>query len=376
MNFRVLHCPTNVGNQPWVLSRYEREVGLDSDLVVNYGTWLGYPADKVLGRQGKRTIYDVLRRFLFGFSAPLRYDALHYYFGRSLLYWDDWPALPGWPFLDLKMAKALGKPVFMTLQGCDIRVAAESNRLCRYTPCAKGACEVYETCLSNYDAKRVFLAEKVLPLCDKVFYLNPELGHYVKKGHFLPYSNVDLSAINVVCRPDTARSVPKIVHAPSNGPIKGTPLILEALERLKEHFDFELILVQGLPHEQAMEIYRDADLAIDQVLAGWYGGVAVEWMAMGTPVLSYIREQDLGFVPSSMREELPIRNIRPDRLLEDLIKIFRRRAEWRAWGRASRKYVERWHNPKIIAGAMSDAYRNPAKAWDLESYLNTVAGAN
>jgi hypothetical protein len=41
------------------------------------------------------------------------------------------------------------------------------------------------------------------------------------------------------------------------------------------------------------------------LFAGWYGGLAVELMALGKPVLAYIREEDLSFVDPQMRYELP-----------------------------------------------------------------------
>ena len=47
---RVLHAPVNIGNQPWVLSRQERKLGVKSDLVLNYNTWINYNADRVLGK--------------------------------------------------------------------------------------------------------------------------------------------------------------------------------------------------------------------------------------------------------------------------------------------------------------------------------------
>src|SRR6476620_1049633 len=86
---RVLHGPVNVGNQPYVLSRHERELGADSSLVVNYSTWLAYPADRVLGDYGSSSARARLRRLAFGLSAPFRFDVLHFYFGRSFLTWDD-----------------------------------------------------------------------------------------------------------------------------------------------------------------------------------------------------------------------------------------------------------------------------------------------
>jgi glycosyltransferase involved in cell wall biosynthesis len=364
---KILHSPTNVGNQPWVLSRYERKLGHKSKLFINYSTSFNYPADKVLGQYGKKKWQDVLRRIFYGFTAPFTNDVLHYYFGRSLLYWDDWSPKDGFPFLDLKIAKALGKKIFFTLQGCDVRLAGESNNSNAFTPCHPNGCSVYAACVGTYDQNRRDLIAKVLPLCDKVFYLNPELGHFVPTGNFLPYSNVDIYAFTPIY-PDIKR-VPRIVHAPSDGLIKGTPLILDALEKLRKDFEFELILVQGKTNAEALEIYRSADIAIDQVLTGWYGGVSVELMAMGKPVLCYLREADLKFVPEEMLAELPIKPIRPDYLIEDIAKVLEKQCEWLQWGMASRRFVERWHNPAIIANAMIDAYKNPGSPWRLADYI-------
>ena len=82
-SLRVLHGPCNVGNQPWVLSRAERALGVRSDLVVNYGTWLGYPSDLQLGTCGRKSLKSIVARTAFAATAPFRYDVLHYYFGRS-----------------------------------------------------------------------------------------------------------------------------------------------------------------------------------------------------------------------------------------------------------------------------------------------------
>ena len=47
---RILHAPANIGNQPWVLSRYERQLGVASDLLSTYRTSFAYAADRVLTR--------------------------------------------------------------------------------------------------------------------------------------------------------------------------------------------------------------------------------------------------------------------------------------------------------------------------------------
>ncbi|MBR0938039.1 glycosyltransferase family 4 protein [Bradyrhizobium jicamae] len=363
---KILHGPFNIGNQPWSLSRAERRRGNKSDLVVRSGTWFQYPADRILYDDKATSLQKAFLSARFGMSALLRYDVLHYYFGVTFLYPGLSPPdttsrtgriLNRLSTVDLELAKYLGKKKFMTLQGCDARLAGEGNRRNAWTMCGSGRCSAYENCVGALDARRQYLIDRVLPLFDRVFYLNPELGHVVPGGQFLPYANVEIEKFT----PEypSSQGKPRIVHAPSDASIKGTKLILEALELLKSRFDFELILVEKKTHEEALAIYQSADLAIDQVLAGWYGGFAVEMMAMGKPVACYIREGDLKFVPEAMRNDLAVLNVNPGRLAHDLSAILERRAEWKELGRQSRRYVERWHNPDVIAEAMIAAYRSP-----------------
>jgi hypothetical protein len=361
---RVLHGPVNIGNQPWVLSRHERKLGVESDLVVNYTPSLGYRADKVISPLGWRSESEMRDRIHKGLRAPLDYDVLHYYFGRSFMFWDDYDSRNYFPFLDLEVAKRLGRPIFFTLQGCDVRIAGKSTVMNEFTPCRQGHCSVFDLCLSHLDRQRTRFVEEILPKADRVFFLNPELGHFVGRGEFLPYSSVEIDSFKVT--PPRTDGVPRIVHAPTNGLIKGTPAIVQALEELKSRFEFEFVLVQGLTHEEALKVYETADIVIDQVLAGWYGGLAVEVMAMGKPVLCYLREQDFQFVPEEMIRDLPLINVRPDRLVEDIASVLERRNEWLDWSIRSRRFVEKWHDPTRIATAMIGAYKNRALPLDLQ----------
>lgn len=368
---KVLHGPVNVGNQPWVLSRAERRLGVSSDLVTRSDTWLKYPADRTLSPADAGFMKVALRSAGYGLLNQWQYDVLHFYFGQTFLSVGFPLSKPGSPLskksmltdalnrlatMDLRVARALGKKLFMTLQGCDSRLAKEGNQRNAWTMCAPGHCAMYQRCVDVLDDRRKHLISNVLPLFDRVFYLNPELGHVVPNGTFLPYVCTELENPSVTFPSVEGR--PKIVHAPTNAGIKGTPMILEALNQLQSRYDFELILVENKSHEEAMELYRSADLAIDQILGGWYGGFAVEIMAMGKPVACYIRESDMKFVPEAMRKELPVFNVNPDTLIEDLAAILDRKSEWRARGRDSRRYVERWHNPDLIGKAMVDAYRS------------------
>lgn len=361
---RILHGPTNVGNQAWTLSRAERVLGLASDVVQNYGTWIGYPADKTLSKYAKNKSVAYLRRAMFSLSAPMRYDVIHYYFGRSFMLWDDFGMALGRSadedarcLRDVRLAKHLGRRLFMTLQGCDARQADRSNSFNAVTMCKPGACPAFAGCTGGIDAMRRSMIDTLLPLMDRVFFLNPELGHVVPKGEFLPYANVDVTG-ETIALPDPGRRL-RIVHAPSNAGIKGTPLILAALESLRSRFDFELVLIENMPHAEAIRRYRSADIAIDQVLAGWYGGFAVELMAMGKPVAAYIRDEDRRFVPPMLWDDMPILRLDPRTLVEDLARILSNPGALVAEGERARRYAERWHDPLKIARALTAVYSDP-----------------
>ena len=149
------------------------------------------------------------------------------------------------------------------------------------------------------------------------------------------------------------------MHSPTNKAAKGTKYILEAFEKLKRRYkDVELLLVEGVPHSKVRELYAQADVAIDQLLCGWYGGVAVEMMALGKPVVCYIREEDLKFIPSQMKDDLPLVNANPNTIYEVLSRLVEQQDQLHLIGERSRAYVERWHDPMKIAERMKEAYES------------------
>jgi glycosyltransferase involved in cell wall biosynthesis len=142
-------------------------------------------------------------------------------------------------------------------------------------------------------------------------------------------------------------------------------LITAAVERLRARHPIEYDLVTGIPHAEALERYKRADLVIDQTLAGWYGGLAVEAMAMGKPVAAYIRDEDLGVVPAAMRAELPIVRITPATIEQDLEAAIAQRDQWAEWGSGSREFVLRWHHPAKLARQLLRVYENPGTSLEL-----------
>ena len=88
-----------------------------------------------------------------------------------------------------------------------------------------------------------------------------------------------------VPQPPTDSPRPLVVHAPSNRVHKGTQHVIEACTQLPVDFD----IVEGVPHDEARERYARADVVVDQLGAGWHGVFALEAMALGKPVVAYLK---------------------------------------------------------------------------------------
>ena len=207
----------------------------------------------------------------------------------------------------------------MTLQGCDVRLSDRSAARNEITMCGAGHCEAAAHCRAEQDAARRLLIERILPRMDRVFVLNPELARDVPGAEFLPYACVDVAALGVT-PPRTAGEITDAARPQRPGQ-EGHPLRPRRRRAARAAISHPLPEVSGLPHAEAMKLYSQADLVIDQVLAGWYGGFAVELMAMGKPVACYIRDEDLHFIPPAMAAQLPLLRVRPDTLEEDLRRV-------------------------------------------------------
>ena len=352
---RILHCPTSVGGNAWTLSRAERKLGLDSEVMVYQSSWIGYPADIDLHLEKYSKAGRAWKMLRFFLKALTQYDIFHFNWGSSLLPYSHY--LGPLELSDLPILKRLGKRIVVTYQGSDVRQKSFCASNFAISPYADP--DYYSGyCNNTTDALKKKRADKFSRYADKIFSLNPDLLHVLPpQAEFLPYANVNLEEWQPVRKGESTKLV--ILHSPTNRDLKGTKYIIEAVERLRDKYKHvELMLVENIPHSKVQELYRQADLAVDQLLIGWYGGFAMEMMALGKPVVCYIREEDLKFIPPRMKKDLPIINANPDNIFEILKGLVEDREKLNPIGEQSRAYVERWHDPMKIAGRMKEVYES------------------
>jgi hypothetical protein len=325
---RILHAPADVGGHAFGLSRAERELGHHSDVAVLASGPYGYGADIHTDLSGApawrrlRTRGALVRRAIAG------YDVVHLNFGQPIVALRRGSTV----LSELPLLKRAGKSVLVTFQGCDVRPQA--------------ACACTSPVCAAQNPGRGPNARHMLAHADHVFHLNPDLAEWLPGSTFLPYANVDPFAIHVTEPPERDELV--VAHAPTDREVKGTAHVVAAVEALRdEGVRVRLDVVEGVKRVEALERLDAADVVVDQLRLGWYGGLAVEAMALGRPVLAYINRDANPFGAA-----LPVVQTSADRLREHLRDLAGDRERRLRLGREGRAFVETHHDPRAVARAI------------------------
>jgi glycosyltransferase involved in cell wall biosynthesis len=361
MTLRVLHCPWMVGGNPAGLAAAERELGLDSTTIAFRPSPFGYPIDEVVWDDDDGRLVGELKRWRL-LSRVLRdFDIVHFNFGSTVMPMRLAPNAPGAKprnpverayaaaveQLDLRLLARAGKPIFVTFQGDDARQGSVVGRFVVNDVAEAGAAR-YSPESDAYKRRRIARFDAY---ADGIYALNPDLLRVLpQRARFVPYAHVDPRKSEPLSPPDATQR-PVVLHAPTNRAVKGTRFLVDAIARVQaEGVDVDLRLIEGVTQAEAKALYPTADLVVDQLLVGWYGGLAVETMALERPVVAYLREDDLDVLPAGMRAEIPVVSADPSTIYDVLRELLTtRRAELAEIGRRSRAYVTRWHDPRRIA---------------------------
>nr|WP_275581917.1 glycosyltransferase [Brevibacillus fulvus] len=109
-----------------------------------------------------------------------------------------------------------------------------------------------------------------------------------------------------------------------------------------------------MSNEEALRLYAQADIIIDQIRCGSHGLLSVEAMALGKPVVAYIRDD----LAAKFPPDLPIVNANPDTLYEQLKKLLEQPELRQQLGIQGRQYVEKYHASDVVVEQLLAIYEN------------------
>lgn len=371
---KVLHLPTSVGGNPQGISKFMNKLGLNSETLIFKKTIFNYQADKIIQKRNHSRVIAEIKRFLY-LKYVFDYDVIFFNYGTTLFHQYPSDGFASESYLarslftifrfymflmqriEIFLLKIFNRKLIIQYQGGDARQGAfqKANFLISIADNVDDSVYSKESDKAKQDQIK-FLTNK----CDLVYSLNPDIMHVLpKKTKFLPYSSIDLDEWKPIYIKKSAQKL-KIGHAPSNRSSKGTELIIKSLNKLKkEGFDFELVLIENLSNQKARTLYESVDVLIDQLYSGWYGGISVELMALGKPIMVYLRESDFRFIPKQMVRDFPFLRINVNTIENDLKSLLTmNRDKLLEIGYKSRIYVEKWHDPrKVVRKINNDIYK-------------------
>ncbi len=320
----VLHVnnPAGVATH---LSRGQRKLGLQSDVLLQHSHQFEYSYDYLYEPEPPKLLesstvlgggWKVLRRFSNVVSLVREYDVIHFHMSSILDYRK--PLFPRG--LDVPIYKSLGKDVVVHHHGSDIRGTGEP-----------------------------FFHDV---FADELLVSTPDLLNWSPDATWVP-NPVDIDSIPFVGATDDGPPY-RIVHAPSDREKKGTEHVIEAVENVSGRgYEVELEIVEETPRDEALEIYKSADVIVDQVKLGWYGVFSVEGMALGKPVCVYIDEELQSHISES-----PLVNATPETLADRLERLLEDDAHRERIGEDGRRFAEDVHGQTAVAEQMVELYEN------------------
>ncbi len=184
----------------------------------------------------------------------------------------------------------------------------------------------------------------VIPEIDRLSDLNVtvEIDHLLLHPHIVhvPFP-LDLARFPFRAPSDTKPVL--IGHAPTNRKAKGTDTIISVLEKMKGTYPVELVLIEGLPFDDAIAMKRRCHLFIDQIGDLGYGINAIEALAMGIPTLTSLAP---GF--KSLFPNFPFLEVDSHTMESILIQAVSSFAFRERKAREGRKWVEGVHDATSV----------------------------
>jgi len=283
-------------------------------------------------------------------AALLRYDIFHYFADRGIL---DPDGRFGIHQDELDALRRSGKLVYVFAYGADVRMRERTLALGKWNFCVD--CDHPGTyCLCDDRAGEAIL-QRISDTSTATVSLGDMLTYFPRTYH-VAYWPIDIRHIDYIGVGEHDR-VLTIAHAPNHTHFKGTRYLEQSLERLRRRgIEFNLTVISGVSNDEVLRLLGKADIIADQFIGGSYGYTALEGLARGKPVLTYIRHSGL----TVAADECPFINATPDTLDDVLTWCFHNRQTLQNIGRQGRAYIERHHSIPAVAARLARLYLDTA----------------
>jgi glycosyltransferase involved in cell wall biosynthesis len=186
----------------------------------------------------------------------------------------------------------------------------------------------------------------------------PQYSPFVEKATIIPLA-IDTSKFSLQPLPELDGPL-KIVHVPTSPRKKGTAYLIHAVEKLQsEGYDLELDICQEVTHDDLIQRYIKAHVSVVALLGGWYGTSGIEAMALGRPIISFIRPELIQYTDFETEEDIPVISANRESIYEVLKGLLESDlTELKNLGLTSYNYAKKYHDVKVISKRLKSIYNS------------------
>ncbi len=344
---KVLHLPTNIASMPAITVKALNQAGHEAKGLILDST--------IMQSSDGMEVYNFKKGSLTKYITIAKWYARFY----ELAKWADvihWCGSFSNPLLSitLPVIKRLKKPAVVEFVGSDIRnpeIEFADNPY--YKAVFNNGYEYPYESAENSKSTQLKFARAGFDVIAM-----PGMGQYIDKSIFPnPYKvfqRIDTSKFEF-SPPKSENKRPLIVHAPTAPVGKGTIYIEKAIENLRKNHNFDFVLIKNMKHHEALENIKKCDLYIDQLISGNYGMAAMEAMAFGKPVISYMKDSVL---INEFPNDCPIVNANPSNIESVIHSILSNKSILAETGVKSRNYTLKYHEINTVIPILLDNYSN------------------
>lgn len=287
--------------------------------------------------------------------AMLSFDIFFYFFDRGIL-----PAAEftgrlsmGINREELSLLRRAEKYLYVIPYGADYRTRRSTMALSRFNFCMDCP-EIGRFCFCNDDIWPIVF-QTTAAHATAVLAAGLALTQ-LKGARRFDYVVVDVDNIDPVYPEPKPKGKINLLHVPNHPHFKGTRYLTEAVDRISATANVQFTFASGISNSEVMQLMREADIVIDQLIGGYFGVTTLEAMALGKPVIVYIGDWDR--VVNSA--ECPIINANPDTISEVLSGLLAEPARLTEIGKRSRRYVEQNYSVPALVGRLRELYAETA----------------
>ncbi|MBO3180887.1 glycosyltransferase [Dermatophilus congolensis] len=252
--------------------------------------------------------------------------------------------------IEIKRLTEAGLAVALISHGSDLRVPSKHAQMFPHSPFDDPEDRTYQIL-----EKRALNNARIIEQFDgPVFVSTPDLIDYAPRAHWCP-TVIDTYHWDSDW-PLLARPIPRVVHIPSNGKLKGSDFIDEICTQLAEEGHIEYRTPRGVSHADIQREFSEADIVIDQLVMGLYGVTAIEGLAAGRVVVAFLGDVVRQRVKEVSGLDIPIKEATVETLREVLLDIITNRDSARAFAAKGPDCVAEIHDGRLSAKVLSEHF--------------------